>query len=114
MIDEGVHQWLKDLTPERSAILVQVTRIPEERIRDINTVGERIRVMRKYISDRLTEVCDDCNMSPDSFEVVGPSDAIIRTTPEKLRQLVAEDRPLAKAQDLIVRPNALMSGVSSA
>lgn len=113
MIDETVHSWLKkkDISPDRSALVVQLTRLPEEKLARSTTVGERLQVMRDHVASRLAEVCEKFDLPAGAVEVMGASDAVIRATPEKLRALVAPDGALAKATDLSVRPNEWMTGV---
>lgn len=113
MIDESVHRWLraKDIPAQQSALVVQLTRLPEAKLAGLATAGERVRAVRAHVAGRLAEVCKNIKLPADAVEIMGTGDVVIRAEPETLRALVATDGPLAKADDLSVRPNELMTGI---
>jgi hypothetical protein len=114
VIDESVHRWLKqpNIPEDQSALVVQLTRVPEEKLAGLTTAGARIRAMRALVASRLEEVSKEFNLPDGAIEVMGMSDAVIRGDPETLRALVAANGVLASAEDLTVRPNELMTGVT--
>lgn len=91
---------------------MQLTRFPEEKLAGLSTARERVKVMRDHVASRLAEVCEQFNLPAGAVEIMGASDAIIRARPERLRALVGKNSLLARADDLAVRPNELMTGVS--
>jgi hypothetical protein len=114
VIDESVHRWLRqpNIPEDQSALVVQLTRFPEEKLAGLTTAGARVRAMRAHVASRLEQVSKEFNLPEGAIEVMGMSDAVIRGRPETLRALVADNGLLATADDLSVRPNELMTGVT--
>jgi hypothetical protein len=114
VIDDSVHRWLNqsDIPLQESALVIQLTRLPEEKLAGLKTAGERVRAVRDHVADRLAKVSQGVQLPAGSIEIMGAGDAVIRARPEMLRALVAADGPLAKADDLTVRPNELMPGIT--
>ena len=112
MIEKSVHSWLrrKDIPEGTSALVVEFNKLPEEKLAAASSAGERIRIIREHVASRMTAVLEEQGLSQDMVEVTGLGSAIIRAEPAMLRDLVAKEAPLARADDLLVRPNEFIPG----